>query len=599
MSLVKKPRVSTLIDNLAPLKAINRWVVWKYLPGGRKTPINVHSKPKRYKAWDKNDPAIWMSYEKSLRLKTGLHVVDGKGYVPRKVDGITFLDFDDVVDPETGKVLKPWVLDLVKDIGSYAEITPSGTGLRVPVLGNLPFKGGHVTLDGNLFEAYDHDQFLTITENALYDNPIIEAQGLLNRLVRYKRTTEKTRGVSDVELPEDLLDTHKKVKRVFTKNDLSPAFIFDGVRYDTLLSDGGKIWKTGEYTPEEFWVFLNEVNETMCLNKDGEAEGLPLEELRKVYEGITKMPLKVSGPEVLSTIETIEQFLLSIKSHTKRPHTTDWDVVWGMVQHGKKYGRIENGLLRVDVAYGTLRKLSRKTTNKTISNSLKRLGEMGVSNGKDKGDKSNHYLIDVERITTPSSWKHAKRNQGNTGGDKSIDKDPIKGPILPQYYSGSLLHVSENRDLIDSITHTSFYRGVGPTKLSYILALVCLGGEATRVQIAEVTQREPNSISRPLKELAEEGVIRKIKHGVYALNLEDLPEEIHRYREQNEEFTRDERVANDVKMRSETYKHYKKSYVFKDYKEREEPRRFKGPFGPSRLLVSGGSPRTEGDNDGI
>ncbi len=431
MSLAEKSPSSTPTDNLAPLKVIKRWVAWKRLPDGRKTTINVHSEPHPYRAWDKNDPVIHMGYEKSLRLETGLHVVDGKGFVPKKEDGITFLDFDDVLDLETGEVLKPWVLDLVKDIGSYTEITPSGTGLRVPVFGNLPCKGGHVTLDGNVFEAYDDNQFVTITENALYDAPIIEAQDLLDRLVPYKRTTEKTRGVSDVELPEDLSETHKKVKMVFMKNDLSPAFIPYGVRYNTLLSDGGKIWKTGGYTAEEFWVFLNEVNETMCLNKDGEAEGLPLEELRKVYEGITKMPLKVSGPEVLSSIETVEQFLLSIKTQVKRPHTTDWDVVWGMIQHGKKYGRIENGFLRVDVSYGTLRKLSRKTTNKTISNSLKRLGEMGVSNGKDKGDKSNHYLIDVERITTPSSWKHAKRNQGNTGGDKNKDKDPIKGSIPP------------------------------------------------------------------------------------------------------------------------------------------------------------------------
>ncbi len=573
MNLAEDDRVPTTMDNLAPLKSMNRWIVWKYLPNGDKVPINVHSVPIPYKASDRNDPAIHMSYDQAVRLMEEHRAVDGIGFVPQKGDGITFLDFDAVVGVVNGgatKILKPWVIELVEELDSYAEITPSGTGLRVPVMGSLPFKGGHVTLEGNVLEAYDDDQFLTITERVFIDAPIIEAQDLLDRLVPYKRSTDKkARVVSEVELPEDLSETQKKVKRVFMKNDLSPAFIPYGVRYNTILTDCGKIWKTGDYTPKEFWVFLNEVNDTMCLNKDGAVEGISLEELHKVYEAITKMTLKVSGPEVLSSIGTVEEFLISIKTRVRRPHTTDWDVLWGLCKHGKKYGVMQDGLLRVDVSYGTLKKLSRKSTNKTISNSLKRLAGMGISSGKDQGDGSNHYLIDLEKITDPSSWERAKVNQGNKGG---IEGD--KASIPPQYYSGSLKHVLENRDLIDSIAHTSWYRGMGPTKLSYVLALVSLGGEASKAQIAEVTDRKSDSITRPLKELDEDGIIEKVRHGVYALNLESLPEEIHRYREQNLEFNRDERMAKQVDRDRKNHRYHSQSYALKDGKD-DKPRDYR------------------------
>jgi Mn-dependent DtxR family transcriptional regulator len=573
MFLAEKSLTSTPTDKLTPLKNIKRWIVWKYLPDGRKVPINIHSEPKKYRAWDKNDPDIWMSYDNAVRLKKNLHVVDGIGFVPKKGDGIVFLDFDDVVDLEAGEIIKPWVLDLIKKVGSYTETTPSRTGLRVPVMGNLPCRVGHVVLDGNILEAYDQDQFLTITENVYLDAPIREAQELLDRLVPYKRTKEKKTGdVSEVTISKDLEETYRKVKMVFVKNDISPTRIPHGFRYNTILSECGKIWKTGEYTEEEFWVFLNEVNETMCLNKRGDVEGIDLKELRNAYEGITKMSLKVSGPEVLSNVNTVEEFLIYIKPHVKRPHTTDWDVVWGMIQHGKKYGRMQEGLLRVDVSLDTLRRISRKGSFKTIYGSLNRLKEMGITSGKDKGDQTKHYLVDMEKITTLSSWKDAKVKQSNKGGIIDIDRGISSN--LPQYYSSTPLHLLENRGFVDSILHTSWYRGVGPTKLSYVLALVSLGGEATKARIAEATDRKPSSISRPLNQLAKDGIIERVRHGVYRLNMDNLPEEIHRYREENQEFIKDEKARKDVDRRREANKHYSQTYHLKDSEETKRDNRF-------------------------
>jgi hypothetical protein len=42
-----------------------------------------------------------------------------------------FLDIDDCRDPETGEITLPWVRDLLERLGTYAEVSPSGKGIRI------------------------------------------------------------------------------------------------------------------------------------------------------------------------------------------------------------------------------------------------------------------------------------------------------------------------------------------------------------------------------------------------------------------------------------------------------------------------------------
>ena len=146
--------------------------------------------------------------------------------------------------------------------------------------------------------------------------------------------------------------------------------------------------------------------------------------------------------------------------------------------------------------------------------------------------------------------------QSNKGGDK------VSTP--PQYYSSTLKHLSESRDLYETVTHTAWYRGMGPTKLSYVLALISLGGEATKAQMAEATGRKASSISRPLVELDEAGIIEKVRHGVYRVNLDNLPEEIHRYREESQEFRKDESIKREVERRRKIYASFKEAYIHEE-----------------------------------
>ena len=81
----------------------------------------------------------------------------------------TGLDFDHVV--ENGKI-KDWVLnDFVKPIGSYTEISVSGTGIHIIVKGRKPNSMGSKILlkDGHSIGIYDSGRFFLLTGNVYMD----------------------------------------------------------------------------------------------------------------------------------------------------------------------------------------------------------------------------------------------------------------------------------------------------------------------------------------------------------------------------------------------------------------------------------------------
>ena len=81
-------------------------------------------------------------------------------------DGITGVDLDHVVDPKTGKI-DPRAQSIVDRLNSYAEISPSGTGLRIFVYAKLPPKDRKIAN----FECYESGRYLTITGNHLSGTP--------------------------------------------------------------------------------------------------------------------------------------------------------------------------------------------------------------------------------------------------------------------------------------------------------------------------------------------------------------------------------------------------------------------------------------------
>jgi hypothetical protein len=124
---------------LLPLVAEPRWVVWRWVldvPRNRWTKVPYQSARPAVPARS-NDPGTWGDHALAARA-VARSEANGIGFM-LKDSSIGALDLDDCRDPSSGEIAD-WAQHLVDSSGSYAEVTVSGTGLRI--LGTA--SGSHV-----------------------------------------------------------------------------------------------------------------------------------------------------------------------------------------------------------------------------------------------------------------------------------------------------------------------------------------------------------------------------------------------------------------------------------------------------------------------
>ena len=143
----------------ALLRERPHWVCWRYEtragdPKPTKVPINARTGTRA----SSTDPTTWSPFAEALAASAH----DGLGYVFAPDDGVVGLDLDGCRDAETGAIA-PWAVEMLADTRSYTEVSPSGRGLHVFLLGTLPpgpRKRGAV-------ELYDRGRFFTVTGGGL------------------------------------------------------------------------------------------------------------------------------------------------------------------------------------------------------------------------------------------------------------------------------------------------------------------------------------------------------------------------------------------------------------------------------------------------
>jgi primase-polymerase (primpol)-like protein len=111
-------------------------------------------------------PEALVSYQGSVE---GEYRLDGIGLAMASddtEDALVAVDLDKCRCSETGTV-EPWAMAIVERLGTYCELSPSGTGLRLFALGRLAPRGrrrGRV-------EVYRHGHYLTVTGHRLVGTP--------------------------------------------------------------------------------------------------------------------------------------------------------------------------------------------------------------------------------------------------------------------------------------------------------------------------------------------------------------------------------------------------------------------------------------------
>jgi len=122
----RPPRLEPIWDSIPPeLTSRPRWVMRQGKIPKLRSGAGASS----------TDPKTWTTFENA---KTAYQAggFDGVGFVLND-DGLIAWDFDHCLDAN-GRIIDPKIEAYVQQLNSYTEISPSGTGLHVFVLGKLP-----------------------------------------------------------------------------------------------------------------------------------------------------------------------------------------------------------------------------------------------------------------------------------------------------------------------------------------------------------------------------------------------------------------------------------------------------------------------------
>lgn len=145
---------------------LKQWVCWRSEArerGGK--PTKVPYSPATGSRARSDDPNTWGSLAEA-RGAADRDSYDGIGFVFTEGDPFCGVDLDGCVELETGEI-EPWAAEILDELDSYTELSPSGEGLHVLVRAKLP-EGGR--RKGRI-EMYDRGRFFTITGHHLDGTP--------------------------------------------------------------------------------------------------------------------------------------------------------------------------------------------------------------------------------------------------------------------------------------------------------------------------------------------------------------------------------------------------------------------------------------------
>ncbi len=195
------PQKIVLFDSIPDaLKSLPQWVLWRGVErDGEKTklPFRTNNRPAQ-----SNNPKTWAAFSAvalrieqlqipELRLPNAIPY-DGPGFVFSKDDPFVGIDLDGCRDPQTGEMAE-WAVEIIQRFDTYAEISPSETGVKIFAKGNWPFdRGKKVTVAVQPvcekrpgIEVYAHRRYFAVTGWQVESRPgsVEDCQAALDWLV--------------------------------------------------------------------------------------------------------------------------------------------------------------------------------------------------------------------------------------------------------------------------------------------------------------------------------------------------------------------------------------------------------------------------------
>ncbi len=174
--------MSNLLQIPAELRECACWVVWKSeTRAGSPKPTKVPYQARNGEKASTTNPTTWCTFEKALTaLERSKGRYTGVGFVfakedpeknigPKHANPFAGIDLDHCRNPDTGEI-EDWAQEIIAEFNSYTEVSPSKTGVKIFIQGQLPpdcwsgHKKGGLGLSGRgAIEVYDRERYFTVT----------------------------------------------------------------------------------------------------------------------------------------------------------------------------------------------------------------------------------------------------------------------------------------------------------------------------------------------------------------------------------------------------------------------------------------------------
>lgn len=175
-----------MLENIPDeMRVYRQWIVWRYEDRNSPKPVKVPYCARTHNLADVTNPATWVSFEEARHALFSSDWYAGIGFVLTENDPYTIIDLDDPwerkpdgsfkhKDPEK---IKQSQLKVYEEFNSYAECSPSGTGLHIVTKAKLPSGRRRSSI-----EMYYSGRYMTMTGNVFRNIPIVDYNDLANAL---------------------------------------------------------------------------------------------------------------------------------------------------------------------------------------------------------------------------------------------------------------------------------------------------------------------------------------------------------------------------------------------------------------------------------
>jgi primase-polymerase (primpol)-like protein len=167
---LQQVRSANLAKFPAELKALPRWVCWKYeTRDGKSTKVLYNSITHRRAS--ATHSSTWSDYVTAVKSAP---TRDYAGIGCAIAAPYAAVDLDKCRDAATG-VVEPWAAAIISELNSYTELSPSGCGFHIWIKGSVPSGGNR---KGRV-EMYDSARYFTVTGDHFAGTPLtVEARDL-------------------------------------------------------------------------------------------------------------------------------------------------------------------------------------------------------------------------------------------------------------------------------------------------------------------------------------------------------------------------------------------------------------------------------------